>query len=376
MANQVNTYTQFLVLEGATNTSLILRNQHYFSVTFLGGNYLSGGTTLQKLFGGQTDVALIAGLRLPSDGLVLTGTEDPHIMLDKRTIKSGKITNIPLVLNMVAFIPAYMTSIGFSFKIAVTKTSDNFSATLDVLNDASNKSVLSSFLPSEVGKVLGVGKIVKDVFNKIDEARNKDLIQLAVNDFLVAASEGDAGPNMLQDGFLIIFVQDEQEEQKPWMSADGAIAELLFDKGGGQQERIDPSQATFVRPGDLQQPFMRAGGAAATGLQYDEKNKMLTLNGKLVTNTYVVLKIQRHLKQAENVNAAWSKKFQSAVSLLATPFVKTLAKLAELGPQVDDLIVAASTLLDEDPSLTRADKDLFVANYRQRIQTEMNQYKE
>jgi hypothetical protein len=284
MSINLNTMTQFIPLQQGNQPNLIVKNQCYFSMIFLGGNYLSSGSILQKVFGGRDDVALIAGLRLQPDGLLITTVEDPNIVIDKRTIKPGKNTNIPLLLNILVKIPAYMDSIGFSFKVATTKRSDNFSTALDVLND--NKGVLDGLVPSVVGKVLGVGKVVKDMFDKIDAANNKGLVQLVVNDFIVPATSPAVGSNNLQEGYLVIFVRDESENTNESFEEDF----YTFDDGSGNEEKLSDDQTVFINVDEFEEKSESTLEAAIPSLSFDEATKILTLNGKAVSNTYLVFK--------------------------------------------------------------------------------------
>jgi hypothetical protein len=377
MPIKLNTYTQFLPLPGNNNQQLVVKNEYYFSITFLGGNYLSYSNFLQKIFGGQNEVALMAGLRLPLDGLALSNQQEPNVVLDKRTIKTGKITNIPVVLNMLTYIPAYMESIGFTFKVATTKKSDNFSSTLDVLND--NKGVLNNFIPAEIGKVLGIGKIVKDIFDKIDS--NKGLIELVVNDFLITPGAAAAvnhaaatsGNNILQEGYFVILVKDEQELVSGADMQQRSAAEFVqIDDHEGNEKNIPATATTFLDLRALEQPALFT--TKAPQLQYDEAGKLLTVDGKIATNTYLVFKVQRHIARGENLFAGWSKKFQEAVSILKNDFTKTPARLNELTPKVNELLGIATSLLQDDTAFTPAEKDSIFEKYRKLITAERSKF--
>jgi hypothetical protein len=387
MPKNVNTFTQFLPLPGAGNQKVIVKNQSYFSMIFLGGNYLSRGSILQRIFGGRDEVSLIAGLRLLPDGLLITAVEEPNIVLDKRTIKPGKITNVPLVLNLLVKIPAYMDSIGFSFKIATTERSDNFSGALDVLNDSTNKSVIDSFLPGVVGKALGVGKIVKDIFDKIDSANDKNLIQLVVNDFIVPSDKDATGANILQEGYLVIFVKNEEEEPDEDQGSDQIqdtknLAEkesAVLSDGFGNDKELAPTDLIHVDVAAMEQLSLANNTNEAvtneiTNLEYDEVRKVLKADGKVVSNTYLVFKVQQDLQRGENLNANWSKKFVLAVETLSNEFTKTKAKLEELQPRVNQYISEATALLADDSSFTPSEKSLFKEKYRTLIAQEASKF--
>ena len=123
MSQKLNTYTQFLPLKEGSTQNLIVKNECYFSMVFVGGNYFSAGSFLQRIFGGKDDVTLVAGLRLQPDGVLITNVEEPNVVIDKRSIKPGKNTNIPFTLNVLVKIPAYMDSIGFSFRLLTLSNS-------------------------------------------------------------------------------------------------------------------------------------------------------------------------------------------------------------------------------------------------------------
>lgn len=371
MPKKVNTFTRFLPLSLPGGPKPIIKNECYFSVVFLGGNYLSSGSLLQKIFGGSDEVVLIAGLRLPPDGLVITAMEEPNIVLDKRSIKPGINTNIPLVLNILVKIPAYMDNIGFSFKIITTKRSDNFSVALDVLNDSGNKAVLNALVPGVVGKALGIGKVVKDLFDKVDAARNHDLIQLVVNDFIVPASASSLGANNLQEGYLVIFVKDENEiesVENELESFKGA-GNFTIDDGFNHERTVEEEKTVFVNVSELEKTahsFTEMEAAveeAPLNLIYDELNKILKMNDKVVTNTYLVFKIQKDTERGENVGSAWSKKFNAAVHTLSDEFDKTPDKLKELLPRAVQLLNEATALLSEEPGFTPSEKDSFKTKY-------------
>jgi hypothetical protein len=370
MAQNVNTFNQFIPLQQLGQPSIIVKNECYFSMIFLGGNYLSSGNFLQKIFGGRDDVALIAGLRLQPDGMLITNLEEPNVVLDKRSIKPGRNTNVPSMLNMLVKIPAYMNSIGFSFKVATTKRSDNFSVALDVLND--NKGTLDGLAPTVVGKVLGIGKVVKDMFDKIDAANNRDLIQLVVNDFIIPASSAINGANNLQEGYLVIFVKDESEDQDEKLEGDDFYS---FDNGSGDELKLTEHDVVFVDTNELEEAQKETLEVKALKLDYDETNKMLTLNGKAVANTYLVFKFQKETTLGENLNANWSKKFSSAVSSLSNEFDKTAEKLKELQPKAIQLFNEATALLSEDTSFTPTEKAAIVTKYRGLIQEEIARFK-
>lgn len=360
---------QFIPLQQGNQPSIIVKNQCYFSMIFLGGNYLSSGSILQKIFGGRDDVALIAGLRLQPDGLLITSVEDPNIVIDKRTIKQGKNTNIPLLLNILVKIPAYMDSIGFSFKVATTKRSDNFSTALDVLND--NKGILDGLVPSVVGKVLGIGKVVKDMFDKIDAANNKCLVQFVVNDFIVSATTDTVGSNILQEGYLAIFVKDESENTNENLEENFNI----FDDGSGNERHLSADQTVFINLKEFEEMNESTFEVAIPSLSFDEATKILTLNGKAVVNTYLVFKIQKDLTRGENLNSTWSKKFVQSVGTLSNEFTKTLDKLKELQPKAIQLFNEAAALLDDESAFTIVEKESFISKYRSLIEREIAKYK-
>jgi hypothetical protein len=378
MATKVNTFTSFLPLnKGELN--IIVKNECYFSMIFLGGNYLSKGNILQRIFGGQDEVSLIAGLRLEPDGLLITGIQEPNVVLDKRSIRPGKITNIPMVLNVLVKIPAYMNSIGFSFKIATTKRSDNFSAALDVLNDAANKSVLEAFIPTAVGKALGIGKVVKDIFDKIDSTNG--LIQLVVNDFIISANANSSGSNLLQEGYLVIFVKEEEPEtdEEEAFTPDNQTTndEILLEESQKTTRKLKDNDVIFLdvdemekRAIDAKNGDMPEAAGAADMIEYDEENKILKVSGKVVINTYLVFKIQKDLERGKNLNASWARKLEGAVELLAGEFTKTKKKLEELEPRVLQQLNEGAALLVEDTSFTPGEKRNFKESYRKAVEEE------
>jgi hypothetical protein len=383
MPRKVNTYTRFLPLTAGNTQNVIVKNECYFSLIFLGGNYFSRGNILQKIFGGRDEVALIAGLRLPPDGVVLVATEEPNIVLDKRSIKPGQATNIPLVLNMLVNIPAYMESIGFSFKVATVARKDNFSAALDVLNETANKGIIDTFIPTSVGKLLGVGKIVKDVFDKIDAANNREMIQLAINDFLIPSSASSTEGNIFQEGYLVIFVKNEEPEEemsdatatekKTAKSKRNISNKFHFDDGFNNIRELTAGQTTFLDIEQMEEQALATGVAAALApakLEYDEATKILKADGKPVTNTYIVFKVKKEGQRSENESASWSKKFVAAVNVLAFEFIKTKDKLKELEPKVLQALSEGAALLAEDNSFTRKDKAEFVKRYIAQIDEE------
>lgn len=385
MPKNINTFTQFLPLTSSGVKRIIVKNESYFSLIFLGGNYLSNGSILQKIFGGRDEVALIAGLRLQPDGLLINSVEEPNVVLDKRSIKPSKITNIPMILNLLVKIPAYMDSIGFSFKIATTKRSDNFSVALDVLNDATNKSVIESFMPGVVGKALGVGKVVKDIFDKIDAANNRDLIQLVVNDFIVPATADTPGSNIMQEGYVIIFVKNESElpeeeaiNEPAQINGDiQSYNQILLDDGFDNEKEVARKDTIYLDINALEESITENEGIPSTEnttLVYDEVNKVLKADGKIVLNTYLVFKIQKESERGENLNANWSKKFVLAVETLANEFTKTRAKLEELKPRVSQYLSEATALLTEDSSFTPTEKKIIKEKYRIYITQEQTKF--
>lgn len=382
MPKNVNAYTRFLPLPSGAK-KVITKNDSYFNLIFLGGNYFSKGNILQTIFGGRDEVALIAGLRLPPDGHLITTVEEPNIVIDKRTIKTGRITNIPMVLNLLVKIPAYMNSIGFSFKIATLKKVDNFSVALDVLNDSANKTIVEGFLPGVVGKALGVGKVVKDLFDKIDATNGNNLLQLVVNDFIVPANADDTGSNLLQEGFLVVFVKNENnnsEESENYALKDGDQAsqkDLAFsatkDAGYDEDEKV-----VFLDTSLLEEPPLLyskgAGISDINDLVYDEAKKELRLNGEKIGNTYLIFKIQHVAERGEDLNTNWSKKFAQAVALLADEMDKTRDRLEVLKPQLMQYLNEANALLSEDQSYTPAEKKNIKGNYMTSIENEKRKF--
>lgn len=377
MSKQVNTYSHFLPLKEASGPKVITKNDHYFNLVFLGGNYLSRGSIFQRIFGGKDEVCLIAGLRLQPDGLLINSVEEPNIVLDKRPIKPGKVTNIPLTLNLLTKIPVYMDSIGFTFKVATTKRTDNFSLTLDVLNDSANKSVIDTFMPNVVGKALGIGKVVKDMFDKIDVSNNRDLIQLVVTDFIVSARPDTVGPNTLQEGYIIIFVKNEAEEIEEEIDSEAANDRIILDDGFENLTEINVNNAEFINVKSLEINSIFTDSEEdheTVNLEFDEINKILKSDGKVVINSYLVFKVQREIIKGENLNASWSKKFNQSVDTLANEFVKTRAKLEELRPQVLQFFNEATALLSEDASFTPVEKKVIREKYRVLIEQEQTKF--
>lgn len=388
MPKRVNTFTHFIPLATGDPQKVIVKNDCYFSLIFLGGNYLTQGSLLQRLFGGSDEVSLLASLRLQPDGLVITSMEEPNIVLDKRSIRHDTVTNIPLLLNILVKIPAYMDSIGFGFKIATTRRSDNFSVTLDVLNDAANKSVLESFVPTAIGKALGVGKVVKDIFEKLDAAKDNSLIQFVVNDFIIpsSAAPGAAGPNLLQEGYLVIFVKGEEQQSdnigddgQPAVAAAAAAPSFQFDDGFDNFTSFAGQDTVFLPVEQLEQQVSdtRKGvnaAAAFTNIEYDELKKILKVDGKPVINTYLVFKVQKDIQRGENLNAPWSKKYVSAVNTLSNEFEKTKENLEKLRPLIIQAVTEAAALLDADSSFTPAEKGIFRTKYLSLIQAEMAKF--
>jgi hypothetical protein len=348
----------------------------------MGGNYLSGGNILQRIFGGKDEVTLFGSLRLQPDGVILSSFEEPSIVLDKRSIRPGKLTNIPSQANVLVKIPAHMDSIGFGFKVATTKRSDNFTLALNVLNDPSNKSVISEFIPSAVGKALGVGKIAKDIFDAIDSANNRGLIDTTIYDFIIPSSSLPIQPNFLQEGYLVIFVRDEKEisddDFDKLTLADNAKDEYYeFEDSYGRIQRvfkadtvfIDPigktisGKSTFDKPNDIT-------NYDYAKLRYDETQKLLFADDKIVKNTYLVFKVLKSETRELNVGSSWARKFQESVDLLANEFIKTSSRLAELLPRVSQMFGEASALLSQDGSYIQKDKEAFREKFRQIIDNE------
>ena len=378
MQHTVNTYTQFIPLQQENQPNIIAKNECYFSMIFLGGNYLSSGSIFQKIFGGRDDVALIAGLRLEPDGLLITAVEEPNVVIDKRSIKPGSNTNIPMLLNILVKIPAYMNSIGFSFKVATTKRSDNLSVTLDVLNG--NKGVLDGLTAGVVGKVLGIGKVVKDLFDKLDTANNNGLIQLVVNDFIVPASSASYNQNDLQEGYLVIFVKEELENtnnNESFKNEKSKEETFTLEDVSGNEKKLPKEQTVFIDVKQLEENRNNENTAetAVFNLEFDEANKILTRNGKIVTNTYLVFKFQKDASRGENLNSAWSRKFALAVGTLSNEFTKTSDKLKELQPKAVQLFNEATALLAEESGYLPSEKNSFIMNYRNFIEAEIVKFK-
>ena len=370
MPKQVNTFTQFAPLRKGEKPNVLTKNDCYLSVVFLGGNYLSSGSLLQRVFGGSDEVALIAGLRLPPDGLVITGAEEPNIILDKRSIKPGKNTNIPSTQNLLVNVPVYMASIGFSFKVATIKRNDNFSIAFDVLND--NKGILDGLSSGVVGKVLGVGKVVKDMFDKIDAANDRSLIQLVISDFIVPTTNDATGSNMLQEGYLFIFVKDEEPEDN---ESTRGLESFSFESKSGEENVVSDQQTVFL---DIKAMESTERGLEAAvepqDLDYDEATKTLKLNGKIVANTYLVFKFQKALRQGENLSTPWSRKLASSVALLENEFDKSKEKLKELQPKAIQLFNEGTALLSEEAGYTPVEKTEFIKKYRELISAEIAKF--
>jgi hypothetical protein len=376
MPKKVNTFVRFLPLDATTTNKVIVKNECYFNVVFLGGNYYGRGNFLQRIFGGRDEVTLFSSLRLQPDGLVIPTTEEPNIVLDKRAIRPGHITNIPMQLNMLVKIPAYMDSIGFGFKVATTKRSDNFSLALDVLNDATNKSVIETFIPTAVGKALGVGKVAKDIFDKIDSVNNRELIQLVVNDFIIPSQATSAGNNIFQEGYLVIFVMNEEEPEES-DTENEKDEKILLESENGEVTELKEADTVFVDVDELEREETRRDPvtpASITNVEYDEASKVLKVNGKVARNTYLVIKINREETNNETVVKKWSEKFRGAVNTLANEFEKTKEKLTVLMPKVRELFTEASALLNEDGSFIMKDKTKILQEYRQKITEEQSKF--
>ncbi|MEX2233625.1 MAG: hypothetical protein WD824_15785 [Cyclobacteriaceae bacterium] len=367
MPRKVNSFLRFIPLKKGP-PQLIIKNESYFSIIFLGGNYLSSGTILQRLFGGNDEVVLIAGLKLHPDGLVITSTEEPNIVLDKRSIKPRVNTNIPMVLNVLVKIPAYMDSFGLTFKIATTKRSDNFSVAFDVLNAPANKSVLDGLVPGVVGQALGIGKIVKGMFDKVDEANNRGLLQLVVNDFLVAVDAQAIGSNYLQEGYLVIFVENETESSAEYTAE--VPAEFAIDDGFENERKIPLANTTFIQTSSSGNVATSEETVATANLTYDEAAKALRLGDKVVRNTYLVFKVQKEIQRGENLSASWSRKFVEGVQVLSSEFIKTRARLLEIQPRLMQVLAEANALLSEESSFTPTEKSLFRKKYMEMISAE------
>ena len=388
MPQSVVTFHRFLPFSDGPSDRVVYKNRAYFDFIFMGGNYLSGGNILQRLFGGKDEVTLFGSLRLQPDGVILSSFEEPSIVLDKRSIRPGKLINIPSQANILVKIPAHMDSIGFGFKVATTKRSDNFTLALNVLNDPSNKSVITEFIPSAVGKALGVGKIAKDIFDAIDSANNRGLIDATIYDFIIPSSSLPIQPNFLQEGYLVIFVRDEKE-----MPDDNDAIDLTntnmdefyeVEDSYGRVYKVDKSNTIFIDPFGktiherliIDEPNENNDIIEFdySKLKYDESQKLLYVDDKIVTNTYLVFKVLKSERRELNVGSSWAKKFQDSVDLLANELIKTSSKLTELLPRVSQMFAEASALLSQDGSYIQKDKEAFRLQFREKIEDEKAKY--
>jgi hypothetical protein len=199
---------------------------------------------------------------------------------------------------------------------------------------------------------------------------------LVVNDFIIPSQATSVGNNIFQEGYLVIFVMNEEEPEEN-DTENEKDEKILLESENGEVTELKEADTVFVDVDELEREETRRDPvtpASITNVEYDEASKVLKVNGKVARNTYLVIKINREETNNETVVKKWSEKFRGAVNTLANEFEKTKEKLTVLMPKVRELFTEASALLNEDGSFIMKDKTKILQEYRQKITEEQSKF--
>jgi len=282
--------------------SQILKNRGYISIFVEKVFFNSRPNFFQQIFGGTTKLAVTttAVYKTP-------GQEDVEakIVLGTSTINA----KAPSVLSKSCIIALNVPTHAEGIELKTTLTSlkqDNFERTIDLLSNETFQTPLS-LDPTNIGKVVTIGKLVGQIFN--GDPQRKELEGSFAGLISKEPIDNPVDNNRLTDGYLILISNN-----------------------------------------DIKNPFWNNFNPNL--LSYHQQR--LLYKGQRVELTHIVYSIHYSSMRGENEQAAWSQQYEVALSRLDDLFdAFTKEEQQQIKISAIDEWKKANLLLDNDPNYTR-----------------------
>lgn len=279
----------------------ILKNAGYISVVLQAVQYKSNGNWWQQTFRGSDKITVSTQITWQNG----SGSQVAAAIQDFRKVSVPSVNPLAIGRNIVLKAPAVADGVEMQVNISAIQD-DNLGRTLQLLNSDDFKQPLQ-LAPVALGQILTIANLVKTVFSEADPSQALTASYPGI--ISDSATDDPVGNNRLVEGFIIVVVKQDAEDQ------------IEFDSNQ-----------------------LSVGG---NGLLY---------NGKALQNTYMVYNVSCDPWRGRDTSSSWSKKFDQASSMCDELVFSAPDQRKSTIAAACDLLKEGGALLDDDATYITLEK--------------------